>query len=100
MVIDVRNDVARGHSCTDRTVTVPRGASIRHHESHSGLVRRPSLTRYTAEKPPTLDAIIVPAARAAHNLETAITLARAVCCELIILCSRDALPADILDLLA
>lgn len=80
-------------------MTAGPGAPIRHHDSHSGLVRRPSLTPSTAEQVPTLDAIVVPAARPAHNLEAAITLARAMACQLVILCSRDARPAEILDVL-
>jgi hypothetical protein len=80
-------------------VTAGRGAPIRHHETHSGLVRRPPLTPATTEKPPALDAIVVPAARPAYNLEAAITLARAMGCHLVILCSRDARPAEVLDLL-
>lgn len=80
-------------------MTTGRGAPIRHHDSHSGLVRRPTLALSRAEKSPALDAIVVPAARPAYNLEAAITLARAMRCRLVILCSRDARPADVLDLL-
>jgi hypothetical protein len=99
MVVGIRSDVARGFSRSGQRVTAGRGAPIRHYESHSGLVRRLTLTPSTAEKPPALDAIVVPAARPAYNLEAAITLARAAGCPLVILCSRDARPAEVLDLL-
>jgi hypothetical protein len=42
----------------------------------------------------------VPASRAAHNLEDAVTLARAARCHLVILCSRDARAAEVLEVLA
>ncbi len=80
-------------------MTAGRGARIRHHESHSGLVRRPPLTSLAAKKSPGLDAIVVPAARPAYNLDAAITLARSVQCQLVILCSRDAHQSEVLDLL-
>ncbi len=47
-----------------------------------------------------LDTIVVPAARPAHNLEHAITLARAARCHLVILCSRDARANEVLEVLA
>jgi hypothetical protein len=47
-----------------------------------------------------LDAVVVPAARPAHHLGDAITMARATGCHLVILCSLDARPAEVLDLLA
>ena len=100
MVVGIRSDVARGFSRSGRRVTPDRGAPIGHHESHSGLVRRLTLTPSTAEESPALDAIVVPAARRACNLEHAITMARAARCHLVILCSMDAHPAEVLDLLA
>ena len=81
-------------------MTAGRGAPIRHHDSHSRLVRRLTSTPSTAGKSPALDAIVVPAARAAYNLEHAITMARAARCRLVILCSMDARPAEVLNLLA
>jgi hypothetical protein len=81
-------------------VTTDLGAAIRHYEGHSGLVRRPEPAFSAAGQSPVLDAIVVPAARAAYNLEAAITLARAIGCQLMVLCSRDAHPAEALDLLA
>jgi len=47
-----------------------------------------------------LDAIIVPASRPAQNLKQAITLARAMHCTLLILCSRRVTPAEVRQLLA
>jgi hypothetical protein len=47
-----------------------------------------------------LDAIVVPASRPAHNLEHAITLARAARCGLVILCSRQAHAAGVVAILA
>jgi hypothetical protein len=48
----------------------------------------------------TLDAIIVPASRPAENLDQAITLARALQCALLILCSHEAEPTAVHKLLA
>ncbi len=48
----------------------------------------------------TLDAIIVPTSRPAYHLEQAITLARAIHCALLILCSRSAARDDVQRLLA
>lgn len=48
----------------------------------------------------TLHAIIVPASRPAANLDHAVTLARAVGCQLLILCSRRARSAEVRQLLA
>jgi hypothetical protein len=48
----------------------------------------------------SLDAIIVPASRPAQNLDQAITLARAIQCRLLILCSRKVKPAEVYQLLA
>jgi hypothetical protein len=81
-------------------VTARRGAPIRHHDSHARLVRRLTSTPPTAGESPVLDAIVVPAARPAYNLEHAITMARGASCRLVILCSMDVRPAEVLDLLA
>ena len=48
----------------------------------------------------SLDAIIVPAARPAVNLDHAVTLARAVNCQLVVLCSLKARAAEVNELLA
>ena len=47
-----------------------------------------------------LDAIIVPASRPAANLDHAVTLARALNCQLAVLCSLQARSAEVNDLLA
>jgi hypothetical protein len=48
----------------------------------------------------TLDAIIVPASRPAANLDHAVTLARALGCWLVVLCSRKARADEVSELLA
>jgi hypothetical protein len=67
---------------------------IRQRETHRQLVGRVLPTalksRWTA-----LDAIIVPASRPAPNLHHAITLAKAVNCCLVVLCSRQARAAQV-----
>ena len=70
----------------------------RQHETHRQLVglARPGLGR----RKPHLDAIIVPAARPAGNLDHAVTLARAVGCTLVVLCSKEAQAAEVSELLA
>jgi hypothetical protein len=77
-----------------------RGQGIRQHASHARLIghRRPASAATGAGA--RLDAIVVPASRPSHNLEHAITLARATQCHLVILCSRDARPGEILAILA
>ena len=69
----------------------------RQHETHRQLVglARPGLGR----RKPHLDAIIVPASRAAGNLDHAVTLARAVGCTLVVLCSKKAQAAEVSELL-
>ncbi|HEY6497152.1 MAG TPA: hypothetical protein VIZ43_28065 [Trebonia sp.] len=99
MVVGIRNHVARGFSRSGQTVIPGRGRRIRHHDSHSRLVSHANRTPAESDGPPELDAIIVPASRSAHNLDHAITLARAVGCHLVILCSRDAQPVEVFDLL-
>ena len=75
----------------------PRGG-IRQHDTHRTLVSRPE-----HRKPHSgleLDTIIVPASRPAATLDHAITLARALHCRLLILCSHRAVPAEVGQLLA
>lgn len=69
----------------------------RQHETHRQLVgrARPGLGR----RRPRLDAIIVPASRPAGNLDHAVTLARAVGCTLVVLCSKLAQAAQVSELL-
>jgi hypothetical protein len=70
---------------------------IRQLDSHRNLVSQAE--RGELDTGLTLDAIIVPASRPADNLEQAITLARAMDCTLLILCSRWVRPADVRQLL-
>ena len=75
-----------------------RSGSIRHLGTHRRLV---SQTEHLAlETTLAPDAIIVPASRPAGNLEQAITLARALHCVLLILCSHRVKTADVHTLLA
>lgn len=71
---------------------------IRQHGTHRTLVNRPEYRKpHSGLK---LDTIIVPASRPAANLDHAITLARALHCRLLILCSHRAVPAEVEHLLA
>jgi hypothetical protein len=75
-----------------------RVAGIRHLSTHRKLV---SQTEQLAPRTTlVLDAIVVPASRPAENLEQAITLARALHCALLILCSHKVKTADVHSLLA
>ena len=58
------------------------------------------LARRSARLRTSLDAIIVPASRPAVNLDHAVTLARAVNCQLVVLCSLRAQAAEVNELLA
>ena len=75
-----------------------------HAESIRQLGTHRQLVSQTEQRVPdtrmTLDAIIVPASRPARNLEQAITLARALRCALLILCSRQVEPDEVHKLLA
>ena len=82
------------------------------HPGKVGRVTRPSLdarqfqthqqllVRTSARNNASLDAIIVPASRPAVNLDHAVTLARALHCYLVVLCSLEARAADVNELLA
>lgn len=72
---------------------------IRQHGTHHGLVGQAGPQDVTLAEQ-ALDAIIVPAARPALNLDHAITLARAAGCFLLILCSHHVRPAEVEQLLA
>ena len=76
-----------------------RGPHIRQHATHAQLVghAKPDPAALDCQ---ALDAIVVPASRPAHNLDHAITLARAAQCHLVILCSHGTRPAEVYDLLA
>jgi hypothetical protein len=67
----------------------------RQYQTHLSLLARTSARRQAA----SLDAIIVPASRTAVNLDHAVTLARAVNCQLVVLCSLKAQAAEINELL-
>ena len=73
---------------------------IRQHASHTQLIAHSEADLAEGDERPALDAIVVPTSRPAHNLDHAITLARAVQCHLVILSSRDADAAEINALLA
>lgn len=77
----------------DRGTLVP----VDHHGTHHNLVSPTGQRKLDPRL--TLGAIVVPAARPAHNLDQAITLARAAHCPLFILCSHEAKPADVQKIL-
>lgn len=77
-----------------------RGPHIRQHANHEQLIGHAKPDPAPADDGPVLDAIVVPASRQAHNLDHAVTLARAVKSRLIILCSHATRPAEVHDLLA
>jgi hypothetical protein len=90
----------RHHRIRGYSVTQDRGPIIRQRASHAQLIGHSDPNPANAGECVALDAIVVPASRPAYNLEHAITLARAVGCRLVILCSRDSHPAAVRDLLA
>jgi glycosyltransferase involved in cell wall biosynthesis len=69
--------------------------NVRQFQTHLQL-----LTRTSSRLRTSLDAIIVPASRPAVNLDHAVTLARAVNCQLVVLCSLRAQAAEVNELLA
>ena len=71
---------------------------IRQLGTHRKLVSRTEQRKLDTRL--TLDAIVVPASRPARYLEPAITLARAARSALLILCSHQAVPAEVQQLLA
>ena len=70
----------------------------RQYQTHRQLLTL--LTHTSARLRTSLDAIIVPASRPAVNLDHAVTLARAVNCQLVVLCSLRAQAAEVNELLA
>jgi len=76
-----------------------RGPQIRQHATHAQLVGHTVPEPVAPDDGPLLDAIIVPASRPAHNLDHAITLARATNSQLVVLCSHATRPAEVHDLL-
>jgi hypothetical protein len=99
VAIVIRKNVVLA-SLIGRTAILDNDMQIGHRASHSGLVRYPQRRALAPDKLLTLNAIVVPAARPAHNLEHAITLARAARCQLVILCSKNTLATEVIDLLA
>ena len=76
-----------------------RGPHIRQHATHEQLIGHAKHDPAAADDCPALDAIVVPASRPAHNLDHAITLARAAKSHLVILCSHATRPAEVYKLL-
>jgi hypothetical protein len=72
--------------------------AVRQLGTHRKLVSQTEQRELNTEL--SLDAIIVPASRPARNLEQAITLARALRCALLVLCSHHVEPAEVHQLLA
>jgi hypothetical protein len=74
-------------------------SAIRQYESHRQLI---ASVRSAAGRPGGggLDAIVVPASRPASNLESAVTLARAARCLLVVFCSHEARVSDVAQVLA
>jgi hypothetical protein len=70
---------------------------IRQYETHRQLAGRARPANWRVGRV-DLDAIIVPASRTADNLQTAVALARAAQCWLVVLCSRDARAAEVQQL--
>lgn len=75
-----------------------RAESIRQLDTHRKLVG--GTEQRGLDTGLALDAIIVPASRPARNLEQAVTLARAMNCVLLILCSHEVKPSEVHQLLA
>lgn len=74
-------------------------SDARQFQTHNDLLARTS-AQFDATGRVSLNAIIVPASRSAANLDHAITMARAVGCRLVVLCSHGARSAEVNDLLA
>jgi hypothetical protein len=71
--------------------------NIRQYETHRQLAGRARPANWRIGRV-DLDAIIVPASRAADNLQTAVALAQAARCWLVVLCSRETRAADVYQL--
>src|SRR5215472_10115973 len=89
-----------GRVPTGKTVMPIRGPRIRQHATHAQLIGHTVPEPVAPHDGPMLDAIVVPASRPAHNLDHAITLARAAKSQLVVLCSHATRPAEVHDLLA
>ena len=95
-----RQGVRHGCGPAGQTVTPSRKTDIGQHATHAQLIGHGEQDLAGRADRTALDAIVVPASRKAHNLEHAITLARAARCHLVILCSRDTRGDEVYDLLA
>jgi hypothetical protein len=71
-----------------------------HRSSHEDLIHAVKPPRQAGPSGGRIDAIIVPASRPDRNLITAVDLAKAAGCHLVVLCSKDALPARVRRLFA
>ena len=71
--------------------------NIRQYETHRQLAGRARPANWRVGRV-DLDAIIVPASRTADNLQTAVSLAQAAQCCLVVLCSRETRAADVYQL--
>jgi len=72
----------------------------RQYETHCHLLAHTSARLGGGADQGSLDAIIVPASRPAANLDHAVTLARALSCHLVVICSHRARAAEVNELLA
>jgi hypothetical protein len=80
-------------------VTRRRSPVAQQWDTHLPLLARTN-AQLAGRSSASLDAIIVPASRHAVNLDHAVTLARALQCELVVLCSVQAQSSDVNELLA
>jgi len=76
-------------------VTTLTGSEICQHPSHSQLIEPAQTPSIALRERVALDAIIVPAARPARYIETAIEVAEAAECHLVLLCSRQTDTGDV-----
>ncbi|WP_300611536.1 hypothetical protein [Trebonia sp.] len=83
-----------------RGVTAPYGTRVCQHPTHAELIGPAQTPSTAAQDGVAPDAIIVPASRPAENLQTAIGLAEAANCHLVLLCSFQAHTSDVRDRLA
>jgi hypothetical protein len=99
MVGRVPQAITRQHRPIGKTMMPTRGPQIRQHATHAQLIGHAVPEPVAPDDGPLLDAIVVPASRPAHNLDHAITLARAANSHLVVLCSHATHPAEVHDLL-
>ncbi len=80
-------------------MTTSTGTEVCQHPTHAELIGPAQTPALAFPDRIALDAIIVPASRPAENLETAVGLAEAAGCHLVLLCSFQADTNDVRDLL-